>query len=188
MLLDDFLPIYHFHEVHERRMRTSPDRIFRAIKELTPAEISLFRLLMGIRSLPARLTGKGRLGLIEARPLLDQVLNRGFVLLAEETDRELVVGTVGQFWKLRGSSSPKLADAQEFVAFDQPDYAKVAMNFYLEEWMNTGAVHVRTETRIFALDPEARQKFTRYWCVIYPGSALIRREWLRAIQQRAERG
>jgi len=31
-----------------------------------------------------------------------------------------------------------------------------------------------------------RQRFQLYWRVIYPGSALIRRMWLRAIKQRAE--
>lgn len=187
MLLDDFLPFYHFHEAHERRMRTSLDRVFRAIKELSPMEIPLFRTLTAIRYLPAHLTEKSVPSLAKARPLLDQVLSHGFILLAEETDRELVVGTVGQFWKLRGSSSPKLANAQEFLAFNQLDYAKAAMNFYLDDQARDGTVTLRTETRIYALDPIARKKFARYWHVIYPGSALIRREWLRAIQQRAER-
>jgi hypothetical protein len=45
---------------------------------------------------------------------------------------------------------------------------------------------VTTETRIFATDEVARRKLAFYWLVIRPGSALIRRDWLKAIRNRAE--
>ena len=45
---------------------------------------------------------------------------------------------------------------------------------------------VTTETRVCATDPRTRRKFAMYWWTIYPGSALIRRMWLRAIRRRAE--
>ena len=44
---------------------------------------------------------------------------------------------------------------------------------------------VSTETRVFANSPSARRRFAVYWRFIYPGSAIIRRMWLRAIQRRA---
>jgi hypothetical protein len=44
-----------------------------------------------------------------------------------------------------------------------------------------------TETRVFANTPSARRAFGIYWRLIYPGSALIRRTWLRAIRKRALR-
>jgi hypothetical protein len=45
---------------------------------------------------------------------------------------------------------------------------------------------VTTETRVFATDAAARRSFGLYWAFIYPGSALIRHGWLRAIKLRAE--
>ena len=60
------------------------------------------------------------------------------------------------------------------------------MNFHIED-AGGSACLVTTETRIVATDPAARRKFGRYWRVIYPGSALIRKMWLRAVRQRAER-
>ncbi len=45
---------------------------------------------------------------------------------------------------------------------------------------------VTAETRVYATDASARRRFARYWRVIYPGSALIRRRWLRAMKRRAE--
>ncbi|HXT21641.1 MAG TPA: hypothetical protein VN923_12895, partial [Thermoanaerobaculia bacterium] len=49
-----------------------------------------------------------------------------------------------------------------------------------------GWTRVTTETRVFATDDHARRRFAAYWRTIYPGSALIRRMWLRAIRARAE--
>ena len=43
-----------------------------------------------------------------------------------------------------------------------------------------------TGGRVHATDASARRRFAAYWRVIYPGSALIRRMWLRAIRVRAE--
>jgi hypothetical protein len=46
---------------------------------------------------------------------------------------------------------------------------------------------VSTETRVFAGSAPTRRRFAAYWRVIYPGSALIRRMWLRAIERRSMR-
>ncbi len=69
----------------------------------------------------------------------------------------------------------------------RPDYAKVAFNFLVGESAGAAGVTVTTETRIYALSPATRKSFAGYWRVIGPGSALIRRLWLRAIKRRAER-
>ncbi len=44
------------------------------------------------------------------------------------------------------------------------------------------------ETRVHATDDPTKRKFAAYWRTIYPGSALIRVMWLRAIRRRAESG
>jgi len=50
----------------------------------------------------------------------------------------------------------------------------------------TGGSRVSTETRVYANDAASRRRFGAYWRLIYPGSALIRLMWLRAIARRAE--
>ena len=59
------------------------------------------------------------------------------------------------------------------------------MNFLVED-EGGGWTRVTTQTRVFATDLAATRRFATYWRVIYPGSALIRRMWLRAIKRRAE--
>jgi hypothetical protein len=184
MLLDAFLPAYHFNEVHTTTIRAAPDRVYRAIHEVTVSEMPFVSLLFSIRTLPARLRSQ-RTARYTTQPLLTQMLASGFVLLADEPGRELVVGTIGKFWELAGSSSPRIADMQAFRAFEEPGYAKAVMNFRLEP--RSAGTSVRTETRIAVADPLARKKFATYWRVISFGSAFMRRMWLRAIKLRTER-
>ena len=186
MLLQDFLVDHDFSEVHSITVQAPAEYVFRSIMEITPASIPLFHALFVIRNLPALLFGKAEQSFVGGRPILQQMLSTGFVSLAEETDRELVVGTVGQFWRITGGPL-KLADAQEFLAFDRPDYVKAAMNFSVQEDQGCGSTTLRTETRVRIPHPGARRKFAGYWVMIRWGSGLIRRMWLRAIRRRAEK-
>jgi len=59
------------------------------------------------------------------------------------------------------------------------------MNFRIED-ASSAACTLTTETRVYATDASTRRRLALYWRMIYPGSALIRRMWLRAIARRAE--
>ncbi|MBI3912658.1 MAG: hypothetical protein HY327_00465 [Chloroflexi bacterium] len=182
-LLDRFLPHYHIHELHSITIHAPASRSFRALHELTAREIWLTRPLFFLRSLPARLKGKRGFARFDDAPLLTQIARENFVLLGEEADRELVLGTIGKFWQSAGGMQ-RFRNAEEFVAFNTPGFAKATMNFHVSE--AGGVTRLTTETRIVCTDAEARKKFARYWRLIYPGSALIRVIWLRAIRKRAE--
>lgn len=182
--IDDFLPRYHFSEIHEIRVRASRRPTWEAIHRVTAREIRFFTTLMAIRSLPAVLAGHVRPDGALARPILDVALRSGFLLLAEAPPHELVVGTIGQFWRPTGPRLP-LAGPGEFLAFDRPGYARCAMDFRLED--ASGETRVITETRIFTPEADVKRKFGAYWLVVHPGSAFIRRMWLSAIRRRAER-
>jgi hypothetical protein len=47
--LNRFVPVYQFHEFHSLEIDRSADQVYRAIKEVTADEISLFRTLTWIR-------------------------------------------------------------------------------------------------------------------------------------------
>lgn len=179
--LDQFTPVYHFSEVHSIRVRAPKDRVYRAIKEVTADEILLFRTLTWIRRL-GRSGPESIMNAPEHAPLLEVATRTSFLLLAEEPDREIVVGTlVAAPPGFRPKGNPT---AEDFKAIHAPGFAVAAMNFLVEEDGSSDCI-VTTETRIYATDLSARQRFSVYWRVIYPGSALIRRMWLRAIKRRA---
>jgi hypothetical protein len=187
MLIDRFLPEYHFTEIHTIRVFASPDRVYRAIMETTPGELPFFRILFALRSLPARFVRRGPLLFSGSGPLFEQALSSGFVLLEESQNQELVLGAVGQFWKPVAKPLP-IASQQEFLDLDRPDYAKAVLNFSIDETPGYAGVMLRTETRVSVPNPATRRTFALYWFLIGLGRGWIRRIMLRAIKRRAEKG
>ena len=183
MPLDEFLHEYDVNEVHSTRVAAPPERVLAAVRELTAREVPLLVGLMALRTLPAAVMRRSPLRLRRdlRRPILEQAGRAGFVVIAERP-RELVLGVVGRFWTSDGGVERVSRD--DFAAFDTPGFAKAVMNFHAREV--DGGTLLTTETRIRATDEEARRSFRRYWRVVMPGSALIRRAWLRAIRRRAE--
>jgi hypothetical protein len=116
------------------------------------------RALMAIRLLPARLIGRRSSASFSDRSLLDAFIAAGFLNLAEQRDREIVIGRVGQFWKPIGGEFPRVASPEAFSRFDGSGFVKVATNFLLEVHEYCSTV-LSTETRIAATDATARRKF-----------------------------
>lgn len=186
MLLDRFLPHYHFTEVHGIVIDASPERVYRALLEVSLDDMPVARALFAVRALPALLTGKGfrrRDDGRSSRSFIEQAVAGGFVMLGEEPGRELVVGTIGRFWQVSGGVY-RVESAQEFLDADPQGYAKAALNFLI--YRRGGLTKLRTETRIVISDPDARRTFSRYWLVVHPGSALIRKVWLRSVKRLCE--
>lgn len=185
LLIDHFMPEYHFNEVHSIRIQAPPDRIFRAIQAVTPGEVRWLHTLFWIRSLPARIVGRAVRASSEQRPILEPQPASGSVRLGEKPHRELLLGIIGPFSKPAGGPRPRIEGPQEFLAFDRPDHAKATMTFWLRE-EGAGWCRLTTETRVFTPDLSTRRKFAVYWRLIYPGSALLRRTFLAAVKRRAE--
>jgi hypothetical protein len=165
-LLSEALPEYDFRERHSRRVGAPPERVFAAVRELCADDTPFVRLLFRLRGLRGD----------TARPIFEQMGRFGFEVLAEEPGREVVVAAIGQPWKVRGGARPRGVD---FRTFAEPGYAKMALNWRLEDGV------LSTETRVQLTDAHARRAFRRYWLVIRPFSGVIRRAWLRAVTRRA---
>jgi hypothetical protein len=181
--LDEFLPADQFVEFHWTRVKAPREGVYAAIREVTAGEITLFRALTWIR----RGGQFGKESILNAphdKPLLDVALRTGFMKLAEEPNREIVMGTLVAAPK--GARLKKDPTPQDFKALQSPGFGLAAINFRQEDAANRGTI-LTTETRVYATDASVRKKFSAYWRVIYPGSALIRVMWLPAIKSRAKR-
>jgi hypothetical protein len=179
--IDEFSPIYQYREFHSLQVNAPKHRVYSSIRSVTADEISGYRTLTWIRRLGRG--GESILNPTHGRPLLDVATRSGFLLLAIEPDREILVGTAvlaPDDWRPMQPVLP-----EDFKAITQEGFALASMNFLIEE---TGpeTCTVSTETRVYATDPASSRKFARYWRMIYPGSSLIRRMWLSAIKRRAE--
>ena len=159
--LDQIAPAWQFNEVHSITVAAPCAKTWTAVKEVTAGEIKLFHALTWIRRLADLAREHPQRAGDDADP-------RG-----RNPNRLSAVG---------GGSRARDRDRRDT---HPPDRAKAFMNFQLTE-SGTGSCEVTTETRVHTTDASAGRRFARYWRVIYPGSALIRRMWLRAVRDRAE--
>lgn len=185
-LIDAVLPRFHFHERHAIEIAAPAAAVWQALHELEAREVAPVRWLMGLRLLPARLLGRvPRAAPAVERRVLAALLASRFVHLDERSGSQLVVGAAGRFWRLAGDRTA-LAGRGQFLAFAEPESARAAMDFRLAA-LGPARTLLSTETRIAATDRAGHWRFRVYWTLVGPGSALIRRIWLRAVKRRAER-
>jgi hypothetical protein len=174
-LLDRYLPNWQFREIHSRRIAAPSARVVEAVLTITPRDTPLSGSLMALRLAPAALAAR-KWPLPPVRPWIDLLLEFGFVELGR-TDQELAFGAVGQFWRVRERLEP-IADADAFEVFDQPGFAKGAINFRVSP--EEGSVTLVTETRVMTTDDQARRSFAPYWLPVRAIGGLMRREMLAA--------
>jgi hypothetical protein len=186
-ILDRLVPTFQARERHATTVGASADQVWAALHQVTTGELRLFRLLMGVRVLPGRLLRSPRARFDPDEPLLDWAVHFGFAILGQDARRELVIGAIGQPWRLFGGRGVAVACGEDFAAVDQAGYAKMAANFRLEPLAGGEAIRLSTETRVACTDAASVRRFARYWRLIRPASGAIRRSWLTAIKRRAER-
>lgn len=187
MLLEQILPAYDVNEIHSIQVRASPEVVYHAFKSVCVSDLTVSRFLFWLRRLPALLTAPGRavIGQQQAgQPFLRILSQAGFVQLAEAPNEEIVIGLVGKFWQ-PVQNQVKLDDGMAFLRFDDPTYAKAAMNFHIAPTSGAG-VRVTTETRVRVPDLPSRRLFRLYWVLIGFFSGLIRAEMLKQIKRAAE--
>jgi hypothetical protein len=188
MLIDEFLPRFDKVERHGLVIRATPARVWTALRTADFGRSLLMAALLGLRALPSLLTAPRRTlrGLQERRAghlTLDSFFARGFVVLEERPDREMVIGLEGRFWTAAGDL--RATDAQGFREALAPGLARAAWDFRAEP-LPDGRVRLTTETRVLCADAATRRRFRAYWLLVRPGSGLIRRAMLRAIRREAE--
>ena len=157
-LIDEVLPRFDAHEVHAVPLRLPAEQAIALALSTPVAADPLVRALFRVRGLK----GRGSIG--------DALAGLGLRELAR-ADGEIVFGACGTPWRPGG----------KIHAFGGARAGQVRM---VTDFRADGAT-LTTETRVEAVDDAARRSFRRYWRVVGPFSAVIRRRWLVAIAKRA---
>jgi hypothetical protein len=183
MLIDDYLPRYHVSEHHELLVPVPAPETYAAIWQADLAASIVVKTLLALRSLPARLFDAAPARPAATRLTLHDIVRHGFCLLAEEKEREVVLGASGCFWRPTGNLSA--TDPARFREPPPAGTARAAWNFTVSQ-PSDGVTLLSTETRVLCADDGALRSFRRYWMVVGPFSGLIRRHMLRTIGHAAE--
>jgi hypothetical protein len=181
------VPTFQAAERHSATIATSADQVWAALTQVTVGELRLFRLLMGLRALPGRLLGRPHARFDADESLLGRRFGSASTPWGRRSARELVVGAIGQLWRLAGGRGIAVAGGDDFAAFDQAGYARWRPTSGLPPSPAARATQLSTETRVACTDATSARRFARYWWPIGPASSAIRRSWLAAIKRRAER-
>jgi hypothetical protein len=152
--IDDVLPRYDVHEVHSIALPLPPADAIARVLATPVASDRVVRVLLRLRGLE----GSGTIG--------DALRGLGLRELAR-TEGELVLGAAGTPWRPGGGIRP--------FASAGPGQVRMVTDF------RSDGARLTTETRVEAVDDAARRAFLRYWRVVGPFSALIRRRWLKQI-------
>jgi len=185
LLIDEYLPRYDYATAHCSVLRSRPTTCYRAACNVDLLQDPIIRTLLGLRALPQRLADRlaggrpaARLGHGGPTFRLDDMLDLGWILLAEEPEVELVFGQIGRPWQPTKASSGPAVTPDTFADFDSPGFAKIAFSLRVQPYGASSSI-LMMETRVALTDPESRRRFRRYWMLIGPFSSLIRRMALR---------
>jgi predicted component of type VI protein secretion system len=181
--LDQLMPHYEVRERHSVAVSAPAEVTLAAAREVSFQDSRIARTIFALRALPGRLRGvppapTGR------RALFEEVTALGWRQLVEAPGRQVIMGAVTQPWRQEVEFHGLPAD--EFVAFREPGYAKIAWTLEVEP-AGSSSSRFSTETRVMTTDLVSRERFRRYWAVLSPGILLIRYELLRLVKAEAER-
>jgi hypothetical protein len=189
VLLDDCLPEFDVRTSFAARVAASPERVYACLWTADFNHWGVTRVLYALRTLPAMTVApretwsRFREEVGRRHFTLQDMLADGFTVLGERPPEELVLGTVGRFWRARGELSA--TSPASFRDRAPSGTAKAAWNFAVSRCAD-GATELRTETRVLCADVATRRRFHAYWTLIAPFSGLIRRELLAAVRSAAE--
>jgi hypothetical protein len=179
-LIDRYVPAFSFSERHSVIVNATPESILSAVRAYRPENDPFFRLMIGLRELPARIVGALR----GTHPLPMRAFGIDDFTVLEQDDREVVFGLIGQFWR-PDFGLAEVQDGAAFAAFQRSGFIKLALNFFTTR-QSDGRTELTTETRAFCPDPSSRRKLMPYWYAVRPVSGLIRGRILASVKRTSE--
>jgi hypothetical protein len=192
VLIDELMPRFDRSKVETVIVEAEPARVYAAIVEADLMKAykgsPSMRALFAARGAPSAIARRVRRAPAPPEPealRLDALEEEGeWVKLGEDFGKELVFGSIGRFWGR--DISWETIRAEDFKAFDQPGFGKIAANFSVRSY-GIGRTLLTYEARTVGTYPPASRGIKRYWVVVGPGIGIVLRGTVRYIKSLAER-
>jgi hypothetical protein len=191
LLLDGVLPDFRFARLETTAVGASPGMVFDAARDLDLLSVHspLFDAVTWVRAMPDKVLGRTPPPLPSLRVAdLFDLATKGeqpWLPLGEAPGRELVFGAVGKVW--RPSIEWRWITAEDFAAFDEPGWAKMAASFVVHPYGERRSL-LTYEARTACTDPDSTAQFLRYWTLVSAGVGIVLRATLKAVKEAAETG
>lgn len=166
--IQNYLPNPRHVETNRIFVQALPDIAWQTARHFDMSTIPWVRLLFDVRTMFSPKTDHSN----DTSLGVDQIAQhgKGFIILFEDPGKEVIVGSVGQFWHLNIPFAH--VKPEDFAAFIQPGWGKLAWAITVEPFMHGSTIAV--ELRTTATDEVSWQKLQTYYQVIGIGSRLIR--------------
>lgn len=178
-LLQKHMPEYKLKQVDRIRVKAAPDEAWRVVRALDTRSSLLSKFLFALRRAPEKFLRK-------SQPVTGSSIEdftgpgKGFQILEEDPGHEIVIGSVGKFWK--PTIEWAVVDSKTFKTFSNPEFAKLAWNLRIDPDQHGGS-WVTWELRVGSIDEETWRLFKRYWLIVGWPSHWLRRSAMRAFRR-----
>ena len=167
MLIDKYLPVYHFNEFHSIKVNAPLNDIYEKMLHCDFSQSFLIRFLSRLRGMPKHLY------------TIEHLTNMGFIKLDEEPGKEILFGMVTDNPMFNTCQSN--VTSKEFIQKADATIIKAVINFKLQDKSNSQHI-ISTETRVWCGSKAMKSKFKYYWFFIKPFSQLIRKSMLKQMK------
>lgn len=172
--LDEWLPDPALRTHHRRASSASPERLWRAAREVRLSDAGLLGRLVRWR-IPGVPPGISFQELFTSPP---------FLVLVEEDERFLFSGLVGRIWTLR-RDYPRLSDPEEFRGWSGRGTARVLFANWVQEAAGGGAT-LHSEVRVRPYGAQGRMGVAAVRPLVSAFGHLVGSEGIGAAVRRAE--
>lgn len=184
-LIDQFMPSYRILEVDRVRVAANPEKVWRIIRHGNLAQPLFTRALFAMRVLPeamAKIFRGESPNFVTKETKIDDIAKpgNGFQILGEVEGQEIVIGSIGKWWRPEIEFYP--VASSEFPFFVPSGYGKLVWNIRIDPSEFEGS-WISVELRVTTTDEEAWRHFQPYWFLIGRFSRAIRRGALHAYQR-----
>lgn len=167
MLIDKYLPTYHFNEVHSIEINGFVSGIYQKMLQCDFSNSALVKFLFRLRGMSKEVYS------------IEHLTKMGFIKLDEEPGREILFGMVTNN-PMFNNCQPNVS-SKEFLQKADGNIIKAVINFTLQDKSNSQHI-ISTETRVWCGSKAMKRKFTFYWFFIKPFSQLIRKSMLKEMK------
>lgn len=185
--IDALLPVYTSNEFHEVCINAPIEKVKQVLTVTGVKDIPVARLLMIIRGIADEdvdLSDRASNNQVGAETISTPDFNF-FVVSPDEWVTVMILKAVIITNDADKPATPEILTLEQFEAFNDPGYVKVAVNFRFIRKSDDQTI-LTTETRNNGITLKDSHVFGIYWRIIYPGSAIIRRVWLDTIKKKAQ--
>ncbi|AEH39383.1 hypothetical protein [Halopiger xanaduensis] len=188
MLIDRHLPKYDVTTIRHVVVDADPETTYEAMLTADLLDTGpIVRALGALRNAPTviarRIRGSSGAPPPDRMRFIDVPETDEWMLLDETYGEEFVFGAIGKFW--RPAIEWRQVESDEFSAFDEPGYAKLAIGLSIRPYGEDRTL-LSYEARTATTDDRAHRNFRRYWRVIGPFAGYLMSRTLKRIAADAE--